>query len=66
MFVTNPDWHSHSWLTLDELKKVQKEYENTENFKQWGVHIELNAIIATMESLNASGKIARFTFWFDN
>jgi len=24
--VTHPDWHSVSWLTVEELKKVQQEY----------------------------------------
>jgi hypothetical protein len=61
--ITGPDWHTPSWLTLDELKLVLKRYieENPYDIKRpYGK--ELNAIIAAMEKLPDS----RLVFWFDN
>jgi len=56
MFVSNPDWHSHSWLTTDEYASVvegtgEPEYE---------------AILAAMRSFEEGGAKARIVFWFDN
>lgn len=30
-FVTNPDWHTHSYLHVEEVKKVQEQYSNLED-----------------------------------
>lgn len=56
MFVSNPDWHSHSWLTTDEYASVvegtgEPEYE---------------AVLAAMRSFEEGGAKARIVFWFDN
>jgi len=61
--VSHPDWHTHSWLDLHELKKAKKLYETQFDY---GPGSELDAIIAVMESFEKSGKFARFVFWFDN
>ena len=55
-FVSNPDWHSHSWLTPNEFAIAiegsgEPEYE---------------AILAAMRSFEAGGFQARVVFWFDN
>lgn len=31
-WVTQPDWHSHSWLTLEEFEQVRDAYESIEYF----------------------------------
>lgn len=33
-WVSDPDWHSHSWLSLAEFKRVLETYQIEEN-KQW-------------------------------
>jgi hypothetical protein len=59
--VFHPDWHSHSWLTLDELKAVEKAY-TAEN----GTNYMLRSLIAMLSALDAAGKKTRVVFWFDN
>lgn len=58
--VSNPDWHSHSWATTKELKKVLK-FINVKrgNIPEWF------AVLDTMKSLEKSGKDVRVVFWFD-
>jgi hypothetical protein len=57
--VTHPDWHSHSYLYLDEVKQV---------YKALGYpHDELKAVIAAMKALNGKNpERSRLVFWFDN
>lgn len=55
-YVSNPDWHSHSWLTPDEFAIAiggsgEPEYD---------------AILAAMRSFEENGFQARIVFWFDN
>ena len=56
--VSCPDWHNASWMTLDELREVNKRYKY--------VHLELRATIAAMASLKRSGQDVRVVFYFDN
>lgn len=51
-WVSNPDWHTPSWLTLTELIKVVRGCNNV----RW------QAILAAMAALPN----ARLVFWFDN
>jgi len=64
--VTNPDWHSHSWLSLEELEKVQKLYSNVNQ----SPNIQLAVIIASMKTIielsPPNSVIPRLVFWFDN
>lgn len=54
-FVTCPDWHSHSWLTLAEYARcVERE---TGPYK---------AVLASMRRLEEDGSETRVVFWFDN
>lgn len=59
VFVTNPDWHSHSWCTLNELKTALAKigYDPDE------CYMLLAGIMAMTEKL---GHECRFVFWFDN
>jgi hypothetical protein len=58
--VTHPDWHTPSWLTGEEYRRVIEAYkaDNTER----GECPEYEAALAMLESLPNS----RIVFWFDN
>lgn len=61
--VTNPDHHSHSWLTADELSKCLERYKVAS--EGWAP-TEWVAILAAMKAIEGNGDIARVVFWFDN
>lgn len=64
VWVTNPDWHSHSWLTVDELQQVFDAYN-----KKHGelVGLEYRAMLDAMRTLeNGGNNDVRVVFWFDN
>jgi hypothetical protein len=67
-WVTHPDWHSHSWLNLEEMRQLREKYlevgKNYEWVKEFPVPME--AVIGAMEALSKAGKEPRFIFWFDN
>lgn len=62
-YVQNPDYHTPSWLTLDELAQIRSmTLEGDKN----SYHI-LDPVIAMMRSLEGSGtKRTRLVFFFDN
>lgn len=53
--VTNPDWHSHTWLSLQEWKDATVE-----------AGPEYHAMTAAMASLENDGYETRVVMWFDN
>lgn len=55
-FVTNPDWHSHSWLTPSEFEAAIAGLPDT---------AEYQAALAAMRSFEPTHR-ARIVFWFDN
>lgn len=55
-FVTNPDWHSHGWVTPEQLSKALRGMPTPE----W------KAILAAMKSLEKSSQEVRMVFWYDN
>mgnify|MGYP007071612154 FL=1 len=59
-YVTNPDWHTPSWLTAKEYEQVLRAREEDKDYGN--VDQEWYAILAAMKSL----KNARFVFWFDD
>lgn len=67
--VSGPDWHSHSWLAVDELAQALDRYASKVG-EYWpnenGVPAEWAAMLAAMRSLEASGQLVRIVFWFDN
>lgn len=67
--VSGPDWHTHSWLTADELAKALDHYK-VEAAKQWtddaDVPPEWQAMLASMRAFEAAGQMTRIVFWFDN
>jgi hypothetical protein len=59
--VTNPDWHSPSWLNVAELEEVQRRYR----LLHGADHREFGAIIAAAQALdNEQGGRSRLVFWF--
>lgn len=59
--VTNPDWHSVSWLNAAELEEVQRRYRLLHGVD----HLELGAVIAALHALdNEQGGRSRLVFWF--
>lgn len=67
--VSGPDWHSHSWLTADELQQALDHYKKLA-VTYWPndgeAPAEWAATIAAMRTFEASGKQSRLVFWFDN
>lgn len=57
LWVTHPDWHSHSWLTVDEYELC---------VKSDACAPEYVAILAALRSFELQGLDARVVFWFDN
>jgi hypothetical protein len=54
--VTNPDWHSHGWVTPELLSKALRGISTPE----W------KATLAAMKSLEKSNLEVRMVFWYDN
>jgi hypothetical protein len=55
--VANPDWHTPSWLTPNELDAAMTKA---------GAPDKYLAILAAMRSFEAQGHEVRLVFWFDN
>lgn len=67
--ITNPDWHTPSYLYTDELSEVLSAL--TKHYRKYGINPcasvrLLRGIIAMMRALTAPGYKPRFVFWFDN
>lgn len=68
--VSGPDWHSHSWLTTDELAAAIEHYRTVVG-NYWPEEggrapTEWVAILAAMRAIESNGETARVVFWFDN
>ncbi len=59
-YISDPDWHTPSWLTVKEYEQVLRAREEIEDYGK--LDQEWYAILAAMKVLNN----ARFVFWFDN
>jgi len=66
--IEHPDWHSHSWLSTEEFKKVIELYNKKAEEAGYNKYSEpgYRAILAAMETLEENGQTARLIFWFDN
>lgn len=75
-WVSNPDWHSASWLTTEEYEKAIQIYkdkcrerhqeEPEYNPIEDAILPEYEAMLAATKSLESNGKVCRVVFWFDN
>ncbi len=73
VWVDNPDWHSHSWLTTQEFEEAINrfiEYIKSDNddgfYTNYEPQIEYGALLAAMKYIESRGQVARIVFWFDN
>ncbi len=67
LWVTHPDWHSHTWLSADEYRDIVRGYhEQVKGADTYNKESEYKAILAAMESLQADGYEVRVVLWFDN
>lgn len=64
VLVSHPDWHSHSWLTADELAQCLGQYTLVSEYGPYDVGWD--AILATMRAFEDRGVRSRLVFWFDN
>lgn len=58
--VSDPDWHTPSWLTSEEYRRVIETYKAT--YRERGECSEYEAVLVMLENLPNS----RIVFWFDN
>lgn len=61
--VTDPDWHSHTWMTPDEWDAAIRDREAEE---AWPLSVGYHIISDMMNGLRKRGHNARVVFWFDN
>jgi hypothetical protein len=67
--VTNPDWHSHTWLTPAEFRQCLQTMEEKAAAEpdNWGnIDHRYYAVAAALEALEGEGREARAVIWFDN
>lgn len=64
--VTNPDWHTASYLYLEEVQDACFQYSVRENKMLDFEPKQLLLVSSMMTWLSEDGKKPRFTFWFDN
>ena len=57
-YVTDPDWHSHSWLTAAEFEQCINSFREVSN--------EYKAVLAVLKCFESHGEQTRVVFWFDN
>lgn len=61
--ITDPDWHSHSWVTSSEWRKLLNQ-DFMQNDQSW--FVEYHALGAMIDELERRGQETRVVFWFDN
>jgi hypothetical protein len=67
--VDHPDWHSHSWMTIEEYKQALKWYKEyaKEDGIEGGVPFDYKVILKVMKVLENNGRNdVLLIFWFDN
>lgn len=65
LFVDNPDFHSHSWLSLTEYEMLIDEMKKKEDEDVY-INVQFLAVLDLMKSLENNRMKTRFVFWFDN
>lgn len=68
MYVENPDWHSHSWLTTEEYEKALEYRDSAKGEDGYGYEVSpvYKVLLSSMKQLEEYGYICRLVFWFDN
>jgi len=69
-WVENPDLHSHSWMSPEELERafeIYKVHASEEWDQEMGVPLAYEALLSAMKVLEGGGENeVRIVFWFDN
>jgi hypothetical protein len=65
-YITDPDWHSFTWLTSEELLEALKRYETLNNDGYQSRPTMYYALLGTMKALEAEGFETRLVLWVDN
>ena len=61
----HPDWHSHTWLTTQELAQAYRWYKKVS--EGYGIGLEYRVLLKMMKELEDKGKNeVVVVFWFDN
>jgi len=63
VYVEHPDHHSHTWLNVEEFKKVLELFNNE---KDSTPNPEYEALLASMQKLSEYDNEVRVVVWFDN
>jgi hypothetical protein len=70
IYIDHPDWHSHSWLTIEEFEKSLKDYEQIAEELGYVLKepdVKYSAILSSMKTLENNGQNdVRVVFWFDS
>ena len=61
--ISNPDHHSHSWVSLQEYEKALSELSGIIKYK---LAVEYFAVLSAMKTIAENGYEVRLVFWFDN
>lgn len=64
-FISNPDYHSATWLTDAEYRSQLEKYQLVADAHGWK-EPEYWAILSAMEYFISEGFETRIVFWFDN
>lgn len=64
-WANHPDWHSHTWLTLQEFENQLLFYKNHPDVMP-GDAIEYFAILSACKEIESAGYDVRIVLWFDN
>lgn len=62
VWVTDPDWHTHSWLNPTEWEQALTTYDAT----NYPIQIEYVVLLKILKAFEEAGREARIVFWFDN
>jgi len=62
-FIEHPDWHTHSWLSVNEFEEVLNSFNK---MKDAYPQPEYEALLAAMKTLEKYNNEVRLVFWFDN
>ncbi len=57
-----PDWHSHSWLSVEEFSGALEKTKEQE----YSHDVEYFALLAAAKTIEKEGYEVRLVFWFDN
>jgi hypothetical protein len=67
--ILQPDWHNHSWMTIEELEKAYKLYKKyiKSEGEEGRIPFGFKMILKVMKALEDNGKNdVLLVFWFDN